>query len=491
MRRSPRPTTRPRRRGCSRAEGQGRHRQRQDGLSGLQEAVFRPALGQARSQGGKAAAAAVGLDRHQEQGIQRRALCRGTDRQQHRSTPCRRRRSMHSATTASCATASRKISRTPSACSPGWKNPASRSMPSRPNWSRTASSSLPTPPTSSTARSRTSAPRCSRGGIDQQKLALGATIGKAVENSTEEWRASGKIRRLWQHDKSVWTGTDEDKWLGWLDSAAAGKSKLADYRGLRGLGEEPEFYRRRRARHGRIEPRAGSAGGNLWATARLPETACAGFDRSRAGPRDGRRGQHRQDAVHRLQQVRRHHRAERDEGLFLRAVTEAIGADKAGHRFIAVTDPGSSLEKVATKHRALPASSTAIRPSADAIRCCRRSGWCRRPPPASILRSLLDLIAVDGALLRTGRAAAGKSRRAARPRDGPRRPRRPRQGDDPVVKQDRRFRRLGRAADRGIHRQGRQGPDPDRRRAARRSRRLRQRPLLHRPSHRRRKRRRP
>jgi transaldolase/glucose-6-phosphate isomerase len=34
---------------------------------------------------------------------------------------------------------------------------------------------------------------------------------------------------------------------------------------------------------------------------------------------------------------------------FFARVAKAIGADKAGHRFIAVTDPGSSLEKVATK----------------------------------------------------------------------------------------------------------------------------------------------
>jgi transaldolase/glucose-6-phosphate isomerase len=34
---------------------------------------------------------------------------------------------------------------------------------------------------------------------------------------------------------------------------------------------------------------------------------------------------------------------------FYDRVSKAIGADKAGHRFIAVTDPGSSLEKVATK----------------------------------------------------------------------------------------------------------------------------------------------
>ena len=64
-------------------------------------------------------------------------------------------------------------------------------------------------------------------GIDRQKLALGAGIEKAVEKSTEEWRASAKIRRLWHKDKSVWTGDDEDKWLGWLTSA--GDADVADY----------------------------------------------------------------------------------------------------------------------------------------------------------------------------------------------------------------------------------------------------------------------
>jgi len=64
-------------------------------------------------------------------------------------------------------------------------------------------------------------------GIDRQALKLGNSIVKAVETATEDWRASAKIRRLWQHDKSIWTGTDEDKWLGWLHSPAS--ADIADY----------------------------------------------------------------------------------------------------------------------------------------------------------------------------------------------------------------------------------------------------------------------
>src|SRR6202142_1823638 len=58
-------------------------------------------------------------------------------------------------------------------------------------------------------------------GIDRQEFALGASFEKAVEKATEDWRAAATIRRLWQHDKSVWTGADEDKWLGWLNSPAS------------------------------------------------------------------------------------------------------------------------------------------------------------------------------------------------------------------------------------------------------------------------------
>ena len=38
----------------------------------------------------------------------------------------------------------------------------------------------------------------------------------AYENELEVWRKNGLIRRLWAGDKSLWTGADEDKWLGWL-----------------------------------------------------------------------------------------------------------------------------------------------------------------------------------------------------------------------------------------------------------------------------------
>src|SRR6201994_651212 len=63
--------------------------------------------------------------------------------------------------------------------------------------------------------------------IGAQKFALGADLKKAVEKSTEEWRSSARIRRLWHKDKSFGPGDNEKKGLGWLDSPA--KADIADY----------------------------------------------------------------------------------------------------------------------------------------------------------------------------------------------------------------------------------------------------------------------
>jgi len=38
-----------------------------------------------------------------------------------------------------------------------------------------------------------------------------------VEATLDDWQANQKVERLWTRDTSLWTGKDEDKWLGWLD----------------------------------------------------------------------------------------------------------------------------------------------------------------------------------------------------------------------------------------------------------------------------------
>jgi transaldolase / glucose-6-phosphate isomerase len=49
-------------------------------------------------------------------------------------------------------------------------------------------------------------------------LTLPADFQQAMQAELERWRAEGRIRRLWARDPSVWTTGDEAHWLGWLES---------------------------------------------------------------------------------------------------------------------------------------------------------------------------------------------------------------------------------------------------------------------------------
>lgn len=183
--------------------------------------------------------------------------------------------------------------------------------------------------------------------LDQQKLALGGELGNAVKASTEDWRASAKIRRLWQHDKSVWTGEDENKWLGWLSSPAA--ADIADYE---------DFAHRVKDQHFSDAVVLGMGGSSLG-----PEVLAQTFARQPGYPK-----LHVLDSTDPAQVRALQASINLADTLFIvssksggttepnvmkdyffERVSEVIGAEKAGHRFIAVTDPGSSLEKVAAK----------------------------------------------------------------------------------------------------------------------------------------------
>jgi transaldolase/glucose-6-phosphate isomerase len=183
--------------------------------------------------------------------------------------------------------------------------------------------------------------------IGAQKLVLSPGLEKAVDKHTEEWRAAARIRKLWHKDKSIWTNDDENKWLGWLDSAA--KADIADYE---------DYARRVKGQNFSDAVVLGMGGSSLG-----PEVLAETFPKKSGFPK-----LHVLDSTDPAQ-VRAMEKAvdlkktvfivsSKSGGTtepnvmkdyFFAKVSKAIGADKAGHRFIAVTDPGSSLEKVATK----------------------------------------------------------------------------------------------------------------------------------------------
>ena len=185
------------------------------------------------------------------------------------------------------------------------------------------------------------------GSIDRQQLKLGGDLDKTIDNSAEEWRASAKIRRLWQKDKSVWTGDDENKWLGWLNSPA--RADVADYE---------DFAQRVKGQKFTDAVVLGMGGSSLGPEV-LAETFArkSGFPKlhvlDSTDPAQVRAMEANVDLARTLFIVSSKSGGTTEPNVmkdyFFDRVSKAIGAAKAGHRFIAVTDPGSSLEKVARK----------------------------------------------------------------------------------------------------------------------------------------------
>jgi transaldolase / glucose-6-phosphate isomerase len=181
--------------------------------------------------------------------------------------------------------------------------------------------------------------------IDHQTLALGGELAKAVAKDTDEWRASAKIRRLWRRDKHVWTGTDEDKWLGWLTSPA--KADIADYEDYAGRVKGQNFS------DAVVLGMGGSSLGPEVLAMTFPKKE--GFPKlhvlDSTDPSEVRSMEARIDIKNTVFIVSSKSGSTTEpnamKDYFYDRVAKAIGIRKAGHRFIAVTDPGSSLEKAA------------------------------------------------------------------------------------------------------------------------------------------------
>ena len=53
--------------------------------------------------------------------------------------------------------------------------------------------------------------------LDRQSYTLPQHLAGRISEVVADWQRSGKVRRLWARDATLWTGADENRWLGWLD----------------------------------------------------------------------------------------------------------------------------------------------------------------------------------------------------------------------------------------------------------------------------------
>ncbi|SPE44949.1 Bifunctional transaldolase/phosoglucose isomerase [Candidatus Sulfotelmatobacter sp. SbA7] len=201
-----------------------------------------------------------------------------------------------------------------------------------------------------TKRSTTHTPQ-----INRQSASLPADLDAAVKKNLNDWRASGKVRRLWQQDASLWTNDDEAKWLGWLGVI---DEQLANTAKLKALADE--------VKSGGFSDilLLGMGGSSLCPEVlalTFPQTA--GFPRlhilDSTDPAQIRSIEKQVDLAKTLFIVSSKSGSTLEPNIykqyFFERVQQTVGTDKdkgqAGSRFIAITDPGSKMQLVAERDR--------------------------------------------------------------------------------------------------------------------------------------------
>jgi transaldolase / glucose-6-phosphate isomerase len=187
--------------------------------------------------------------------------------------------------------------------------------------------------------------------VNQQSATLPADLDAAVKKNLNDWRASGKVRRLWQGDASLWTNEDEANWLGWLGITDV---QIADIAKLKALADEVKSA-------GFSDILLLGMGGSSLCPEVLsltyPQTP--GFPRlhilDSTDPAQIRSVEKKVDLAKTLFIVSSKSGSTLEPNIykqyFFERVQQTVGTDKAGSHFIAITDPGSKMQQVAERDR--------------------------------------------------------------------------------------------------------------------------------------------
>jgi transaldolase / glucose-6-phosphate isomerase len=194
--------------------------------------------------------------------------------------------------------------------------------------------------------------RCSdaaAGEVNRQTYTLPEALKPGVEASLREWAAGGKARRLWARDASLWTGSDEAEWLGWLGIA---DDQLAHLQHLSSIAGEVKAAR---FTHVLL---LGMGGSSL-----CPEVLNMTFGRipgfpelhvlDSTDPAQLRAAEAKVDLARTLFIVSSKSGSTLEPNIFkqyfFERAREVLGSKEAGNRFIAITDPGSKMQQVAER----------------------------------------------------------------------------------------------------------------------------------------------
>ena len=179
------------------------------------------------------------------------------------------------------------------------------------------------------------------------KSTLPDDLGKAVAANVEDWRAHGKIRALWAKESSLWTGADETKWLAWLGIV---DDRIHDLPALQAFQDKVKAG-------GYSHVLLLGMGGSSLGSEVLTETYGhrGGFPElvvlDSTDPQQIAAFEKKVTLATTLVIVSSKSGGTLEPNIlkayFFEQMKKAVGADKAGAHFVAVTDPGSHMQKVA------------------------------------------------------------------------------------------------------------------------------------------------
>ena len=169
----------------------------------------------------------------------------------------------------------------------------------------------------------------------------------AVEAALEDWKANGKVKRLWARDASLWTNTDEGSWLGWLGIADDQVSREGQFKQIAQEAREGGFT------HALL---LGMGGSSLCVEVlKLTFGKIAGYPEmfvlDSTDPAQIRAIEAKVNVGKTIFIVSSKSGSTLEPNIFKQyfyeRVKQAVGAAEAGKRFIAITDPSSKMQQVA------------------------------------------------------------------------------------------------------------------------------------------------
>ena len=179
--------------------------------------------------------------------------------------------------------------------------------------------------------------------LDKISYSLPDKIGVIVAKKIKEWRAEDKISRLWAKDASLWTNSDEAKWLGWLDVI---ERELGDLRKYHDFSREVQQFD--------DIVLLGMGGSSL-----CPEVFALTFGVGNfhvldsTVPAQVKAVEDKIDLAKTLFVVASKSGSTLEPNCFKQyfyeRVAETVGRENAGRHFVAITDPGSKMQQVAER----------------------------------------------------------------------------------------------------------------------------------------------